>query len=113
VPDTYAQLNALLAGLPSGQSIQLQLLTTASDGCNLPVLTHCSDELDQIGLTDNSYAIVGPAYFTITDDPGHYIGTLTSVPLTPTPTPEPASLLLLGSGLAGLAALRSKKTVRV
>jgi hypothetical protein len=112
VPETLSQFIQQLAALPFLQSFQLPLLTTASGGCQFP--THpgfnCSGEIDLSGIT---YDIVGPAFLTITNDPGQYVATLTSVPLTPTPTPEPASLLLLGSGLAGLAALRRKKTVRV
>ena len=109
VAGTFSQFVALLNGLAAGQSTQLSLLTVNGGGC---LVGACSEELDSFVsnsdlLGQQTEYIVGPAYITITNDPGVYNITPTSTPLNPpTPTSEPATLLLLAAGLVAAVVLR-------
>jgi|HubBroStandDraft_4_1064222.scaffolds.fasta_scaffold118423_1 hypothetical protein len=111
VEGTFGSFEQSVLAIPFGQSIQIPLLTTLGSGaCSNP--SECSSELDEIFtggvLTFSQYSIVGPAYITITNDPGLYEVTPTSVPLGST-VPEPATLVLLIPALLGLAVFRLKK----
>ena len=91
-----------LQALPFMQSFQVPLLTTKPAdvlGCIFNAPLACSGEYDANG---NVSFIVAGAMLTITNDPGFYQETLTTVPLNQTPVPEPSSLLMLGSSLLAL-----------
>jgi hypothetical protein len=108
VQDTMSQFIQQLTALPFLQSFQVPLLTSTSDGCYFQI--HLADNCSGLIDASSTYAFVGPAFLTITNDPGQYVTTLTSVPLNA--VPEPSSLLLVGSGLICLGALRRKKADR-
>src|SRR4029077_10393849 len=98
---SYAQFVQNLQTLPFGQTFQVPLVTNFNAVACFTGST-CSEEVDS-GQVFNALLITGPAYLSVTNDPGFFQTTLTSVPLNQ--TPEPSSLLLLGSGLLGLGPL--------